>query len=576
MKNKKDIKNTQNGEAQSVVPNKEFLGSDSQKNDKQKRRTVMLVRKIMVIIMIALFSTTAMPAFAADADGFDVQIADEDSVDTAAIIDGTIDFEDFAQNGATNGQAIVWNNGAGQWEPQSIGGGSVAVGDITLTQHRIIRGGAGGMGEESSTPTTGQVLTFNGTSTDFRALDETNISGTANIPFSALASLTEGSILIGDNSNDASELTIGGPNELLISNGTTLAYGTIGSANITNNSITSDDIGTGAVGSDEIINESITSGDILNNTITSDDIGTGAVGGDEIIDNSVSSTEITNGTIVAADIEANFLQSITLWEEGTNGTYEDGAAVVVGTDAAFTYVAGSGAGDFKVADDAEVGDDFFVGGDTTLGANGSGVSAGLTTLGFTVDGEDLHVEDDVGIEGNLYVEGTLNLANPIVSTATVTKNMFLDLHGAVRNSAKIGTLSGGLTPAIKFDNGTNSTAIWTFPVPDDYSTGDINVKIAWASGGASATDVVWDYKYKIYDPNAGVDMTAALTNPADVTTTAPATANTSTESVLPITGVANDRNIILFLERPTGDANPNDASVIGVEIEYTAEQIQAN
>ena len=50
-----------------------------------------------------------------------------------------------------------------------------------------------------------------------------------------------------------------------------------------------------------------------------------------------------------------YLTDITsgLFDAGVNGTYENGAAVIVGADAAFSYASG-GAGDLRVADELEV------------------------------------------------------------------------------------------------------------------------------------------------------------------------------------------------------------------------------
>jgi hypothetical protein len=90
--------------------------------------------------------------------------------------------------------------------------------------------------------------------------------------------------------------------------------GAVGTSEIIDNSITVNDIGTGAVGSDEIIDNSITvndigtgavgSDEIIDNSITVDDIGTGAVGSDEIINGSIAPADLGPGTY-AIDISGN-------------------------------------------------------------------------------------------------------------------------------------------------------------------------------------------------------------------------------------------------------------------------------
>lgn len=66
-----------------------------------------------------------------------------------------------------------------------------------------------------------------------------------------------------------------------------IAANAIGSAEVINNSLTGDDIGTGAIGADEIANNAVASGEVVNNSLTVDDIGTGAVDSGEIVNGAV-------------------------------------------------------------------------------------------------------------------------------------------------------------------------------------------------------------------------------------------------------------------------------------------------
>ena len=52
-------------------------------------------------------------------------------VTTQMITDGTLLFVDIGQNGATNGQVMMWNNGASRWEPATPAAGG-AGGDTNL------------------------------------------------------------------------------------------------------------------------------------------------------------------------------------------------------------------------------------------------------------------------------------------------------------------------------------------------------------------------------------------------------------------------------------------------------------
>ncbi|MBU0667697.1 hypothetical protein KJ951_01165 [Patescibacteria group bacterium] len=107
-----------------------------------------------------------------------------------------------------------------------------------------------------------------------------------------------------------------------------------------------------------------------------------------ITDPTVSDKTITfqNGTGTVA-----FLSDIGvggLWEDGTNGVYEDDKGVIVGIDQAET----------------------------------------LANAGFTLAAGDLFVQDQLGVEGNIYTDGTIN-----VGAATVL------------SSGKLETTSGDLT-----------------------------------------------------------------------------------------------------------------------------------
>ncbi len=110
-----------------------------------------------------------------------------------------------------------------------------------------------------------------------------------------------------------------------------------------------------------------------------------------------------------------FLTDVTgggLWESGTF-VYEDDSAVVVGADAAFTYASG-GVGDLRVADQLEVLDDIFVDNDLVVGASTSSTET-IANSSFSLGGNDFFAASDVGVEGNVYIDGAIDL----VGTATV-------------------------------------------------------------------------------------------------------------------------------------------------------------
>lgn len=95
----------------------------------------------------------------------------------------------------------------------------------------------------------------------------------------------------------------------------------------------------------------------------------------------------------------------SLWDDGTNGTFEDDAAVIIGADAAFTYVNG-GVGDLRVANELEVMTNAFIHNNLIVGASTSSTET-LTNAGFSLGGDDLFVAGDAGVKGALYTDGGL-------------------------------------------------------------------------------------------------------------------------------------------------------------------------
>ncbi|NQV90425.1 hypothetical protein HQ487_03395 [Candidatus Uhrbacteria bacterium] len=91
------------------------------------------------------------------------------------------------------------------------------------------------------------------------------------------------------------------------------------------------------------------------------------------------------------------------WETGTNGSFEDDAATIIGIDAAFTYGSG-GVGDLRIADELEVLGDAFIDNDLVIGASTSATET-LAHTSFSLGGDDLFVAGTLGVEGAIYTDG---------------------------------------------------------------------------------------------------------------------------------------------------------------------------
>ena len=78
----------------------------------------------------------------------------------------------------------------------------------------------------------------------------------------------------------------------------------------------------------------------------------------------------SSGTVAFTSDIPSVPGGASLWEIGTNGSYEDDAAVIIGADTAFTYANG-GVGDMRIVDQLEVLDDVFIDNDLIVGASTS-------------------------------------------------------------------------------------------------------------------------------------------------------------------------------------------------------------
>lgn len=162
-----------------------------------------------------------------------------------------------------------------------------------------------------------------------------------------------------------------------------------------------------------------------------------------------------------------------LFKIGTNGTYEDDAATIIGADAAFTH-AGGAAGDLRVTDELEViGNSYFDGsidanGQIDLGDNGETFS--IDSLEFDVSSSTGSITiNDGGGAGQVSVQGTIldinsldfigagsitsSGANNITLTdigGTNISSLIFDLTGAV---AAVPTISSGNNDLININDG---------------------------------------------------------------------------------------------------------------------------
>lgn len=145
-----------------------------------------------------------------------------------------------------------------------------------------------------------------------------------------------------------------------------------------------------------------------------------------------------------------------------------------------------GTGDFVVQDAGVIFATFTDGGDFDL-TNNLTVGSSTETISngsFVLNGDDVFIADSLGVEGQIY------------SDATASKYWFLDINGAVNTSVTVRNKIGGLAPVLRLDAAGDSTARWTFPVPDDWQSGtDILVTVYWSPSNTNTGNVQWEVNY---------------------------------------------------------------------------------
>lgn len=174
---------------------------------------------------------------------------------------------------------------------------------------------------------------------------------------------------------------------------------------------------------------------------------------------------------------------------------------------------------------------------------------------------------------------TAKIADEAVTAAKIanrTRNLFLSLGGAtIRTGAPDLAMRGTNTQyrAWAFDAAAAETIAVEFVMPEDVASGNLTLKIYWTNLGAGAGDVVWT-SGRPQNVADGGDLNDNSATPTNTTITAPAQ-NVLKISTLGLTATAVASGFSrLNITRAGADAADtlgNDAGLVAIEIEYTAD-----
>jgi hypothetical protein len=208
---------------------------------------------------------------------------------------------------------------------------------------------------------------------------------------------------------------------------------------------------------------------------------------------------------------------------------------------------------------------------STSGAGNPNVTFG-TTLGNKIVSYDV-ANTRFNLNDNLSITGS------VTATATQTKYQYLDIAGGVNNSVTVGTLAGGRSPVLQYDQANNSDTAWSFPVPDDWVAGtSINVVVYWTPSDATAGNVRWNFDYASLATTETV--VAGSFTAINYTQAAPgvSVAVTTTGTNFQIPGAAMAANDMVNVRVRRAGADPLDtytgnANIQMVRIEYTGKKL---
>ena len=204
-------------------------------------------------------------------------------------------------------------------------------------------------------------------------------------------------------------------------------------------------------------------------------------------------------------------------------------------------------------------------GDVLVGAS----SETIDTDGgvFVLDGNNLFVADELGVEGAIYTDDT------------ATKYQFLDIFGCVRGSATAGNI-GGRSPVVRFDEGNDSQMRCLAAVPDDWVAGtDIDFEVFWTPSDNTAGDLFLEFDYGSFGVGDTI-VTASFTD--TVLPTQSITASTQGvvsefTMTVPNTEIALDEMInFRFRRQPdeAADTYAADINVHMIRMAYTGKKLR--
>ena len=270
------------------------------------------------------------------------------------------------------------------------------------------------------------------------------------VSLAKMAGLARGKLIYGDSSGDPAALAVGSANNVLKSDGTDVSWGTVATAGIADDAITSAKIADDAVVTAAIADDAITSALIADDAVVTAAIADDAITAALIADDAVGSAAIADDAITSALIADDAITSALIADDAvvSAAIADNAVTTALINDDAVTLAKMAGLARGKI-----------IYGDSS--GNPAALAIGSNTYVLTSDGTDAAWAAAATGAVTSYTNSTDNRVITSVDSSTINGEANLTFDGSVLAVAGNVTATGTVEPAGDTASGDNAAIGYT-------------------------------------------------------------------------------------------------------------------